>query len=182
MASQCITIAKIGGISGDVVLQRFREWSAARQTDDPSLSSPEQWPENLRKEADEFAERLRAHGFAPPVVHFVEWSDTWSMGDLFKRWLTPADGPMPYAMHANLYEIFAYGLPDENRLGHYLASAGPQQWTETDWFVRRLHEAVEAWEARVDRAVIVVLRRVVDGSVLDEQVTASLQNAATWLS
>jgi hypothetical protein len=181
LATQRITIAKIGGASADVVLQRVREWSSARQTDNSNLWEPAQWPEGVRTEADEFAEQLRAHALAPPVVHFVEWADLWSMGDLFLRWLTPPDGPVPFSVHANQHQIFAYGLPDGGRLARHLADAGPQQWTETDWFIARLREAIVAWEKLVDRAALIVLRRVFDGSVSDEQVTASLRTVPDWL-
>jgi hypothetical protein len=85
-------------------------------------------------------------------------------------------------MYATRYQIFAYGLPDGGRLAQYLATAGPQQWTETDWFIRRLREAVEAWQDLVERAVLVVLRHVVNGSALDEEVTASLRINPAWLS
>jgi hypothetical protein len=182
LASQRITVAKLGGVSAGVVLEWFQDWTAARVTGDPNLWSPEQWPDDSRQKADGFAERLRVHGYGPPVVHFVEWADLWSMGDLVRRWLTPPDGPAPYGIHADRHELFAYGLPDGGRLARYLANAGPQQWAETGWFIGRLREAVGAWEGLVDRAAIVVLRRVVDGSALNEEVTASLCSAPAWLS
>jgi hypothetical protein len=182
LASQWITVAKVGGISADIVLGRLREWSAARQTEDPNEWSAEQWPQSVRQQADDFADRLRAHGFAPPVVNFVEWADIWSMGNLFDRWFTPSDGPPPLAVYANRFTIFAYSLPDGGCLFQHLAAAGPQQFDETDWFIGRLREAVEAWDKLVERAVIVVLRQVVQASVLDEEVTASLKSVADWLS
>jgi hypothetical protein len=182
MASQRITVAKISGIAADIVLQRFREWSAARQTKSPHDWSSEQWPEDVRKQTDDFPDRLRLHGFAPPVVHFIEWADLWSMGDEFERWLTPSDGPAPMVVYADRFEVFAYALPDGGRLSRHLAGAGPQQNTESDIFVRCLGEAVVAWQELVRRAVVVVLRFVVHGTVLDEEVTASLENAPDWLS
>ena len=181
MATQRVTIAKVGGIAADTIVLRLREWSAARQTDNPNLRSSEQWPQQVRREADDFADRLRAHGFAPPVVHFVEWVDMWSMGDLFWRWLTPLDGSMPLAVHADRFEIFAYVLPDGGRLSQHLTSTGPQQWVESDWFVGRLREAVVAWEELVDRAVVVVIREVVASSALDEEITASLKSVPDWI-
>ena len=182
MASQRITIAKLAGLSGNIALQRIAAWSSARTDDDPNLWSPEQWPDHMRQEADDFAERLRAHALALPVCHFVEWTDMWSMGDLFSRWLTPPNCSRPIGVHANRFEIFAYGLPDEGRLASYLAAAGPQQFSETDWFVARLQEAVSAWEKLVSRATLVVLRYVVTGSALDEDVAASLRTRPEWLS
>jgi hypothetical protein len=182
VASQRITVAKIGGVSADVVEQRLREWSAARRTDEPDEWSSEQWPEDVRKQADDFADRLRAHALAPPVVHYVEWSDMWSGGDLFGRWLKPSDNLMPLAVYANQYEIFGYALPDGGGLSRHLAAPGPQQWEVSDWFVGRLREAVGAWQELVERAVVIVLRQVVQGSVLDEEVTASLKCLPDWLS
>jgi hypothetical protein len=45
-----------------------------------------------------------------------------------------------------------------------------------------LQEAVCAWEKLVPSATLVVLRKVVDGSALDEEVAASLKTRAPWLS
>jgi hypothetical protein len=184
LASQRITIAKVGGLAADVILPRFREWSAARCTDnqDPGEWSSEQWPQEVRKQADDFAERLRAHAFAPPVVHFIEWADLWSMGDLFDQWLTPPDGPTPLVVYADRFQLFGYALPDRGRLSEHLASAGPQQSPEEDCFVRCLHEAVTAWQELVERAVVVVLRQNFQASALDEEVVASLSNIPEWLT
>jgi hypothetical protein len=182
LASQRITVAKLAGESADLALQRLGKWSAARQSDDPNLWSPEQWPDDVRKEADDFAECLRAHGLTLPVIYFAEWADMWSIGDLFTRWLTPPDGSRLLGVHATRFELFAYGLPDGGRLAKYLANAGPQQFTETDWFIGRLREAIEAWQKLVERAALVVLRYVVDGSISDEEVTASLHNTPGWLT
>src|SRR5262249_48336286 len=146
LASQRITIAKLAGVSGEVALQRIGAWSAARMTDDANSWSPEQWPDHMRQEADDFAERLRAHALDLPVCYFVEWADLWSVFDLIPSWLTPPNCPEPMRICANEFGIFAYGLPDGGRLGEYLAAAGPQQFAETDWFVVRLQEAVKAWE------------------------------------
>ncbi len=75
MATQRITIAKIGGIAVDVALRRLHGWADTRGTADPHEWSGDQWPANVRAQADAFAERLRANSLAPPVIHFVEWSD-----------------------------------------------------------------------------------------------------------
>jgi hypothetical protein len=181
MASQRITIAKLAGLSGTIAFQRITAWSETRNAADPNLWSPEQWPESIRQEADDFADRLRAHGFVLPVCFFVEWADMWSMGYLFPSLLTPWNSPGPIRVHANRFEIFAYALPDGGRLADFLAAAGPQQFPETDWFLNRLKEAVSDWEKLVASATLVVLRSVMGGSVLDEEVTASLNTRPEWL-
>ena len=176
MASQRITVAKIGGPAADVALQRLRTWSAARQR-----NSPEQWPPHVRAEVDAFAARVRAHALTLPVVYFVEWADLWSMGDLFSAWLTPTGGPAPCEVSADQYEIFAYRLPDGGALSAHLAAVGPRQSAEEGWFVSRLREAVGAWQELVESAVLVVLRHVVGPSASDEEVRASLRTAPDWL-
>ncbi len=182
MATQRITVAKIVGAAGAAVRQRLQTWSAARQAVNPNEWGSTQWPQSVRDEADEFAGRMRANALALPVLHFVEWVDRWSMGDLFDRWLTPPEGSPPLLVFANRFVVYGYSLPDEGRLGRYLAAAGPQQWPETDWFIQRLQEAIEAWRGLVEQATLVVLRDVVDGSVSDEEVTTSLARIPDWLS
>jgi hypothetical protein len=182
LARQRITIAKIGGVSADVVLRRIQAWSTARISDDPNEWSSDQWPAELRLEVDQFADRLRTHGFASPVVHFVEWADMWSMGDLFLRWLRPSGCAASLQVFSDRCELFAYELPDNRRLETSLAGAGPQQFPETDWFVRHLLEAVRSWDKMVDSAALVVLRHVLDASTLDEEVTASMKKLPEWLS
>jgi hypothetical protein len=182
LATQRITIAKIGGAAAEVVELRLREWSAARQASDPNECTSEQWPPDLRRQADSFADQLRAHALVLPVVYFTEWADLWSMGDLYPRWLTPPSGPAPLTIHANRFEIYGYVLPDGGRLRYHLLNAGPQQWEESDWYASKLSEAVGAWQGLVDRAVLVVMREVFGGLTTDEELVASLDRVPDWLS
>jgi hypothetical protein len=182
VATQRMTIAKIGGIAADVALLRLQAWAAARADVDPDEWSSDQWPQSVRVQADAFADRLRTNSLAPPVIYFVEWSDLWSMGDLFRRWLTPPGGPPPLAIHADRFEVYGYGLPDGGHLGRHLTTAGPQQFGEYDQFVGRLHEAVRAWQELAVRSALIVLREVVSGLVTDEELTASLSFVPEWLS
>ena len=182
LAAQRVVIAKIGGVAADAAMRLLQGWAAARGRVDPDEWSADPWPSGVRAQADAFADRLRAHSLSPPVVYFVEWSDPWSMGDLFPRWLTPPDGPPPVAVHADRFEIYGYPLPDDGRLDRHLATAGPQPFDEYDWFVGRLREAMEAWRGLAGRAAIVVLREVVGGLVTDEELEASLAVVPDWLA
>jgi hypothetical protein len=182
LATQRITVAKVGGTAADAVARRLRQWSAARLTTNPDEWSNEQWPEQVRHAADQFADQLRANGLAPPVVYFVEWADMWSMGDLFTDWLQPPDAPLPLIIHGDQFQLYAYGLPDGGRLAEHLAGAGPQQVPESEWLVGRLREAVGAWEGLVERSVLVVLRQTVGGSVSNEELLDSLDAVPSWLS
>ena len=181
MASQRITVAKLGGTAADVAWRRLRGWADAREVVDPDEWGGDQWPAPVRIEVDAFADRLRAHSLSPPVISFVEWTDLWSMGDLFRRWLTVPGGSPPLIIHADRFEVYAYALPDEGRLDRHLATAGPQQASEQDQFVTRLREAIEAWQALVDQAVLIVIREVVGGLVADEELLESLSVVPEWL-
>lgn len=169
-------------MAADFVMDRLQEWTAARQVFDPEEWSSEQWPSVVRGRVDAFADRLRKDACFPPVIYYVEWSDLWSMDDLFSRWLTPPDGPRPINIHADRFEVYGYGLPDNGRLIRHLASAGPQQFDEYDLFVNRLYEGVKAWQNLVDRAAVIVLREVVGGLVSDDELRASLSHVPDWLS
>ena len=87
------------------------------------------------------------------MIHFVEWIDRWSMGDLFHRWLTTSGGSFHLAVCADRFEVFGYALPDGGRLARHLAGAGRQQCPEADWLLRRLGEAVAAWQEIVEQTV-----------------------------
>jgi hypothetical protein len=182
MASQRITVAKLGGAAAEVAMLRMHEWASARETDDLSEWSNEQWPASVRVHADAFADHLRSHALDLPVTYFAEWADRWSMGDVFTRLLTVPTSPPPVIIHANRYQIFGYRLPDDGRLVRHLASAGPQQFVEYDWFVWQLQEAVRAWDELVETAALAVLREVVGGLVTDDELSISLSSVPDWLS
>jgi hypothetical protein len=182
VALQRFTIAKIGGLAATVIEQRLRAWTATRLTDSRTEWSGAQWPKEVRGEVDAFAAKLRASAALLPVIHFVEWIDSWSMGDEVGRWLMPSDGPPPLVVIADQFEMYGYALPDDGCLLQSLADARAQQFIESDWLVTRLREAVEAWQLLVDRALLVVLRRVIDVSMTDDQVKASLLLVPDWLA
>ena len=183
MATQRVTVAKLGGRAADVILLRLKEWASARQTSDPTEWSSEQWPSIVRRRADALADRLRTHALSLPVVYFSEWADLWSMGDLFLRVLTPPDAPCPLIIHADRLDVYGYGLPDGGRLNQHLARTGPQQFAESDWLLWQSREAIRAGQGLVvDRAALVVASEVVGGLVTDEELSDSLSIVPEWLS
>ena len=188
MASQRITIAKIGGDSANAVISRFDAWSKVRTTDDPTEWSPDQWPPSLRRQMDSLATALRTNGHKPPVVFFNEHIDLWSMGDLFTRWFPAGDSDRLVQLHADHHELWCYPLPDAGRLAENLQRAmrrkrvrerNPQ---EDRWFTLNLLEAVYAWQPMVDTAAIVVLRSVLGGLVEDSEVKESLACTPNWIA
>src|SRR5262249_21346443 len=152
------TVAKLGGVAATIAMQRMHEWAAARNTTDPDEWSSDQWPSTVRAQADEFATQLRAHSLSPPVLYFIEWSDYWSMGDLFCRWLSPPVARPPVVVHADRFELYACAMAD---VGRHLAMVSRQQFAEDDQFVSALAFAANAWQGLADNAALIVLREVV---------------------
>lgn len=183
MASQRVTLAKIGGVAVDAVAALSRRWAAARTTADPCEWSSEQWPLAARKEADDFARALRAHCCEPPVISFAEWSDLWSMGDVFDRLLSPPESPDPIWIYADRYEIRGYMLPDDGRLNRHLAGHRRRPHVdEYELLAMRLREAISSWDTMVERAALVLLREPVGGFVTDDELLNSLRHMPEWLA
>ena len=182
MATQRITMMKVAGIGGDHIADRLQSWAAQRTTETQCEWLPEQWPASVCEQVDRLASQLRDHPTPPPVIHFVEWIDQWSMGDLFDRWLHPANRLPKLVVHGQRFEIHGYSLPDDGRLLDILSKHRKLQWPEQDWFVKRLHEAITAWDALVDRSFIVVLREVFGGLATDAEIVQRLTEMPDWLS
>jgi hypothetical protein len=180
LASQRVTIAKIAGVAADVLGLRLRRWAAARTVAGPDVWESDQWPSSVRAEVDDFADQLRVHGCSPPVVHFIEWSDLWSMGDVFTKWLALSGGSPPFIVYGDRFEVLGYVMPDGGLLPQFL-SVGPQQCPEYDQFLVRLREAAAAWNGLVDRAILIVFREVVGGLVTDEELMASMSVVPDWI-
>ncbi len=104
------------------------------------------------------------------------------MGDLFDRWLSPDNEIPKLAVYGDRFEVYGYCLPDEGRLLSRLTAARKHQWPETEWFVRRLREAVEAWDGLVDRSLFVVLREVTGGLLADEELVKAIGDMPNWLA
>lgn len=182
MAAQRIAVAKLGGRSASLVARRLEVWAGTRQFVDPAEWGAEQYPAPVRAAVDGFAARLRAESTAPPVVHFVEWADPWSMGDLFPRWLAPPGGPPILRANGDRFEVFGYSLPDGGRLARHLARPGRGLGPEARAFVVRLREAVAARPEAGAEGLLVVLREVVGGLVTDAELADALATVPPWLA
>ena len=181
MATQRVTVAKLAGMAAGLVHHRLKGWPEFRLVSDPDEWSGDQWPPVVRDRVDTFVGLLRANAGCPPVVHFAERVDQWSMGDVFVRWLTPPEGAGPLVVYSDRFEVYGYTLPDDGRLWRYLAGAGPQQFPEYGWFVSDLKRAVGAWSELIDESLVLVIREVIGGLVTDEELAASLEHVPVWL-
>lgn len=155
MATQRLTIATLVGASADAVEALFQSWRA-----DPSAPNVA---------IDPFCEQLRTNGHLLPIVYFCEWIDRWLMGDRV---------PGPDALEGRRFQAVCL-TPDEaiawaEKLGI--------QFDEQVWFAARLREAADGWGLVVEKRAVVVIREVLDGSTLDEEVVAASRAISDWLS
>ena len=179
MASQILTVVKIGGVSADAVRRQFLAWQDARLVDDPNEWEPNQWPEDVRSAADQWADAIRAHGHEPPVVFFSEFADLWSFCPP-QRFLGHHQSLQVYA---DRYELFCLPLPlASDGMTELSALVDNGQWDEDRYFASNVLSAINAWEKLVDDAVIVLLRRVIGGAVEDHEIEATLRSVPDWLA
>jgi hypothetical protein len=178
MASQYLSVAKIAGEASTETLRQFQEWSALRTCTNPCDWNPDQWPESARSAADNWAERLRAHGHEPPIIFFAEYVDLWSF-------CPPARFLEDHGLIgvlADRYELFCLPLPLTSTATtelERLKTSG--QWDEDRLFAGLTLDAADSWNKLVDQAVLVFLRLAVSGAVEDQEVLDSLTGLPDWM-
>jgi hypothetical protein len=164
MAMQRVIVVKIAGDSAEFVLSRFAQWPSSDPADEEPVICPE---------ADDFAENLRVNAHRLPIVFYCEWIDHWSSGDLVPSLRVKSVKEVV----AKRYEICIHELPVEagkDKIGESLTQ-------ECKWLRARIREASDAWEPICGRSVIVVVREVLGGLVMDEEVEASVNQIPNWL-
>jgi hypothetical protein len=165
MATQRISLAKVGGAAADEIARQFQQWEQTRLHDE--------FPATIQFALDEFAEVLRTHSSELPIVYFSEWIDTWSMGDLI-----PSLGDERAVMiHGRRYEACCHRPPI--LLKSTTIAGEPTQ--ESEWLKCRLEEAKDAWHELVPNWVIIVMREPLGGLVEDDELVRSLQKIPDWL-
>ena len=177
MASQRLTIAKIGGRAADEASRVFLAWRDARISNAPRDYQPE-FPSEVRSIADDWAEHLREHGHEPPVVFFLEYFDLWS----FSPPLLHLENHGLIDVVGNQYELYLLELPLTEAAAEELIRVRDHgQYAESRFFATVTLHAAEEWNALVDRSVLIFLRKVVAGSVEDEEIVASLMIIPEWV-
>lgn len=178
MASQRLTIAKIGGRAADETRRVFLDWNDARISNDPMVYNREHFPSEVRNTADDWAEDLREHGHEPPVIFFLEYIDLWS----FSPPVLHLENHGLIEVVGNQYELYFLELPLTEAAAVELVHVRDHgQYNESRFFATVTLHAAEEWSALVDRAVLIFLRNVVAGSVEDKEITASLKIIPEWV-
>lgn len=166
MASQRLTVAKVGGRTAQDVAALFHAW----QKDAAEDRSPSEFSVAI----DGFATRLRDHAHCPPVLYFAEWIDLWSMGDLVpglgdERAVIVAGSRFEVACHRSPIRVQATTIAGE-------------ETQETRWLRNRIQEAQDAWSELTQESVIIVIREVLVALVTDEELMESLGSTPPWIA
>ena len=188
MATQRVTVLKIGGAGATRIIDAFGRFRSRQKKDrDPeALISSDHWTAACRRRMDALAQTLRTRGGEPPVVFFAEYVDMWSApagpGLILPVWERHA-----VQLYSGDYVLECYELPDRGRLQVDLTRAlrrkairerDPQ---EDRWALVILQEALSAWQPLVKDAALVWLRQAVAPTVTDEQLALSLREVPKWL-
>jgi hypothetical protein len=187
MATQRITVAKIGGAAGFAVMQSLHDLRSSLETGRDSSRHDGQragGPEALKT----FVASLRANSSIPPVIFFAEYVDTWSMGDVFQRCFPRRRSPNIVRISHDELEIMGYRLPDGDALqaqGRRLLrtksvreSAGQEQ----RWFLSIVLHALDAWNVVVQDGALVIIREVLGGLLEDADVEQALEHVPQWIT
>jgi len=166
MSTQRISLAKVAGSAADVIEQQFQLWQQARVG--------REFPADVQSAVDDFAEKLKANSAQSPIVYFAEWVDMWSMGSD----IHDLQGKCGTAIDGQRYSASCHRPP----LFYTPTTIDDEPTQESLWLKRRLEEATDAWAKLVPSWVVVILREPISGSLLDEELVASLSCPPDWLS
>lgn len=176
MATQTLTIAKLAGDAADATIALFREWQGKRLQIEDSRE-PEQWPESVRREADQWASRMSSRRHQPPILFYAEYVDLWSFSPAERFF---GETSLLFMM-AWRFELYCLPLPigdDALAKLKHLRSNGQHQ--EDRLFGALTIAAIEAWQNMIERAALVFVREVVAASIDDEEITASQTGLPSW--
>ena len=158
MATQRFTIATIGGEAGFAAAKLFQIWMG---------SQAKAGPDAILDAVDLFANHIRANSAVFPVIYFCEWIGHWSMGDALPN---PLRGRGIEAACMNPTEALQ------------LADQCGNHFSESEWLGAQLRQAAEAWKPLVESSVVVLLRKVLGASAIDEEVSAAMVGIPDWLT
>lgn len=187
MATQTITILKVGGAAGKSVFDTFARFKTERTIRrKPAMTGSTHWTPHCRRRMDAFAESLRSHRSEAPIIFYVEYVDMWT-GPVGPAFL-PSWDKRAIELYADQYDLACYALPDRDRLKRDMGNAFRRRdirersaaGQESRWALTILQEALFAWKELVDDAVLVWLRRAFAPNISDAEITESLNRIPMW--
>jgi hypothetical protein len=188
MATQRVIVAKIGGPSGDAVFQRLRKCRVQSRSSSGKPHRDEGKDSEANADLRRLVSSLRSHAHTPPVVFFSEYADCWSMGDVFDRPFGDCHGRRILRIDGGSLKFIAYRLPDGGHLERVVRSqlrrkhARERTPQETSWYLMILLECLLSWEGPATDAVLVLIRDIKGGLVMDSEVEEAMNHVPKWLA
>lgn len=181
MAVQEWTIIKLVGPAASDAADRFDRWWKARASgaNDPFGFTADEWSPSIKREVSAYLSSLIEHRWGMPVAYFSQHVDLWTAaGGIIGRF---AHEPEPMVWH-DTGQLWCYRLPDAGKLvERHCPAVGPTQFSEGEWFSRRLVEAAEAYESLWPEAVLLLNRQAVCASPTDDGFKLAAAKLPTWL-
>lgn len=175
MASQRVLLLTIAGGLADAIWNDIRRWSDSRVAVAADEWSPDDWPDVVKRDVDQFVARLTATGFLPPVLYRCEHVDSWSMGDVFATALAKGHRDYCRRLLTGSHEIIATWVRfSEQIVPNRHAPA------ETLWLYAHINEAIAAWSTFAEQRLVVLIRTVLGGLWQDDDVSNSLHGIPAW--
>lgn len=170
--NQLITIAKVGGRTGEEILSRISDLQRLDSGNNEESQSIHIACTSIRK----WVER---HASTPPVLFYCRYADVWSGGDLFQRMLGDY-GSQPFEDSDGI--VLAIKLPEDDSLIAHMEQRlrGDLQFDEQRLFLDLMLKATRSWTGLTKGGAILVFRDVVGSTVTDDELLASLETNL-WL-
>ena len=140
MASQRVLLFTIAGEFADAIWQDIRRWSDARASVAIEEWSPDDWPDAIKQEVDNFVARLSTAGYLPPVLYRSEHFDCWSMGHVFETALVKGHPDCCRRLLTGSHEIIATWVRFSEQI-----NPDRDAPDETVWLYAHINEAIAAW-------------------------------------
>jgi hypothetical protein len=175
MASQRILIFSIGGEFAITIWSDICRWSTSRIPVEIDEWSPEDWPDTIQQEVDQFVTKLLKRGYLPPVLYRSEHVDTWSTGDVFSAIFLHNQIKQHYQLLTHSFEIKAAWIQSSQQI-----NLDQQPTDEMRWLYSHTSEAIAAWREFAEHRLLILVRVVLEGLWEDSDVLGSLNGVPSW--
>lgn len=149
---QIVTIVKLHGQAGKDIIEYFERCRSGKA---PASS------------VGAMATLLEKSPPVLPCIFFMQYIDMWSMFDTYEK-------VMPQGNTIDIDSVMIGWMPlvgDVRQTLKHLSSPFHKPMTQEEtWLVHSLKAGVTAWSTLLDESVVVLVRRLVGGTVTDEEV------------
>ena len=182
---QRVTIVKLGGEAGKAgkaVSDMFARWDPQGVVEKDSLGERTVWPESCQKEMDRLVSVLFQHALDLPTMYFCQYADAWSLGSFVQCHVGGWPGLIEVGSAKHSLALVPVAAEEKTLKARLTKALRKRKMTQEDrWFLVNLREAVDAWSPLCVDSAIIVVRELLGGSWLNEEVEASAKVLPEWL-